>query len=102
MMDMNRIVAAIKQFLTKLRPVTIRDRLLLAFLLMVLVPTVASGAISVVVGLKHGREQVIDKLNSVAVLEIGEVSLVLSEAVLLAAFGKSFTQIWSHWRRLTR
>lgn len=70
---MSKIVLALKKLLFKLRPVSIRDRLLLAFLLMVLIPAIAFGAVSAVVGLQRGREQVIDKLNSVAVLKEDEL-----------------------------
>ncbi|MBN1318855.1 MAG: GAF domain-containing protein [Anaerolineales bacterium] len=60
--------------MNKFRPGSIRDRLLLAFLLMVLIPAVAFGAASGIVGLERGREQVIDKLTSVAVLKEDELN----------------------------
>ena len=60
--------------LTRLRPVSIRDRLLAALLLMVLIPAVAFGAISGFVGLRHGRQQVLDKLKAVAVLKESELN----------------------------
>lgn len=61
------------QLKMRLHPLSIRDRLLVALLLMVLIPAVAFGAISGLVGFQRGREQVIDKLSSVAVLKEDEI-----------------------------
>jgi nitrate/nitrite-specific signal transduction histidine kinase len=47
--------------------------LLIALLMVVLIPTVAFGLISGLVGIRRGRKQVIDKLTSVAVLKEDEL-----------------------------
>jgi nitrate/nitrite-specific signal transduction histidine kinase len=52
---------------------TLRNQLLIALLLVVLIPTVAFGLISGLVGLRRGRQQVTDKLTSVAVLKEDEL-----------------------------
>ncbi len=52
---------------------TIRMRLLIAFVVMVLLPATATSAASIVFGLQNGRQQVIDKLESVATLKEAEL-----------------------------
>jgi hypothetical protein len=64
----------VRHLLARFRLASIRDPLLLAFLLIVLIPAVAFGAISGAVGLRCGRQQVIDKLESVAVLKEAELT----------------------------
>ncbi|MBU0702959.1 MAG: GAF domain-containing protein [Chloroflexi bacterium] len=53
---------------------TIRTRLLIAFVLMVLLTAVAISAASVVLGFRSGRQQVINQLESVATLKEAEIS----------------------------
>ncbi|PDW01867.1 hypothetical protein CJ255_16860 [Candidatus Viridilinea mediisalina] len=48
---------------------TIRNRLLMAFMLLVLVPATLIGASSVYLGLRSGQQQVINQLHSVATLK---------------------------------
>ena len=52
---------------------TIRTRLLIAFVLMVLLPAVAISAGSTVLGFQSGRQQVINQLESVATLKETEI-----------------------------
>jgi nitrate/nitrite-specific signal transduction histidine kinase len=72
--------SGVSRLLTKLRLVSIRDRLLATFLLMVLIPAVAFGAISGVVGLRRGQQQVLDKLEAVAVLKEAEINAWAQDA----------------------
>lgn len=53
---------------------SIRNRLLIAFLVTVLIPASTIGMISCILGFNSGRQQVIDKLTSVAVLKEGEIN----------------------------
>jgi nitrate/nitrite-specific signal transduction histidine kinase len=66
-------VAAIQRLLARFRPVSIRHRLLIAFLLIVLIPAVAFGAVSAWIGIRNGHQQVTDQLTSVAVLKEAEI-----------------------------
>ena len=52
---------------------TIRDRLLIASMLLVLLPTGMVGAVSILGSLAHGRQQVINQLESVATLKEAEI-----------------------------
>lgn len=52
-----------------LRMGTIRNRLLMAFILLVLVPATLIGASSVYLGLRNGQQQVINQLQSIATLK---------------------------------
>ena len=64
----------LSQLASRLGMSTIRNRLLVAFLLMVLIPAVAFGAVTGLVGLRSGRQQVIDKLTSVVALKEAELN----------------------------
>lgn len=63
----------LKRFFLNYRSVSIRHRLLMAFLLMVLIPAIAFSIVSAWIGVKNGRQQVIDKLTSVVVLKEQEI-----------------------------
>ncbi|MBN1317514.1 MAG: GAF domain-containing protein [Anaerolineales bacterium] len=54
--------------------ITIRRRLFIAFILMVLLPAVAYSVVSIVVGFNGGRKQVINQLQSVASLKEAELN----------------------------
>ena len=57
-----------------LRLTTIRGRLFVAFILLTILPALAFGAVSTVVGYHSGRQQLIDQLESVATIKEAEVS----------------------------
>ena len=58
---------------------TIRDRLLVASILLVLLPTGIVGAVSIVGSLWHGRQQVTNQLQSVATLKEAEIDTWVNE-----------------------
>jgi len=59
--------------------VSIRSRLFLAFVLMVLLPGIAFSTVSTVVGFRSGRQQVIDQLESVATIKEAELNTWVSD-----------------------
>ncbi len=59
------------------RRTTIRARLLVAFVLLVLLPAAAISASSIVLGIENGKKSVFDKLESVAALKETEVRIWL-------------------------
>ncbi len=61
------------QVLHTFRAATIRNRLIVAFMVMVLLPTMGIILTSVMVNVQYGQRQVIDQLNSVAVLKEAEI-----------------------------
>lgn len=65
----------LRRILKVFRPFTIRKRLLTAFLLILLIPAVAFGIVSVLFGVRNGHEQVKDQLTSVAVLKEAEIEI---------------------------
>lgn len=58
---------------------TIRDRLLIASMLLVLLPTAMVGAVSILGSLAHGRQQLINQLESVATLKEAEIDTWLAQ-----------------------
>lgn len=56
------------------RRITIRGRLFVAFILMVLLPAIAYSVVSIVVGFNGGRKQVVNQLRSVASLKEAELN----------------------------
>jgi nitrate/nitrite-specific signal transduction histidine kinase len=63
----------LSQLVLDFRPITIRSRLFVAFVLMVLLPAIAVAAVSSVVGFRSGRQQVIEQLESVATIKEAEL-----------------------------
>jgi nitrate/nitrite-specific signal transduction histidine kinase len=61
------------QLLLDVRPISIRSRLFVAFVLIVLLPAIAFATVSSVVGFRSGRQQVIDQLESVATIKEAEL-----------------------------
>ena len=64
-----------KRILKAFSTVSIRNRLQMALLLMILIPTIAFGIVSVFFGMNNGYQQVEDQLTSVAVLKEAEIEL---------------------------
>jgi PAS domain S-box-containing protein len=64
----------LKKIIAKYHFKTIRTRLLVAFLLFVLLPTIVITSASVILSLRNGYNQVINKLNSIAILKQAEIS----------------------------
>ncbi|MBN1318712.1 MAG: GAF domain-containing protein [Anaerolineales bacterium] len=91
-------MAPIQRILKRFRPVSIRNRLLIAFLMMVLIPTIVFGAVSAWIGVKNGRQQVIDQLTSIVVLkevEIGTWVRSIQSDLAIAIRGQD-TKAWIH------
>ncbi|MBN1315185.1 MAG: cache domain-containing protein [Anaerolineales bacterium] len=65
--------SAVQRFLTKFSPTTIRGRLLVALVMMVVLPAVAYSIVAILVILPGGRQQVINQLESVATLKKAEL-----------------------------
>lgn len=65
----------LKRFLTAFSHISIRNRLQTAFLIMVLIPTITFGVVSVFFGVSNGHQQVEDQLTSVAVLKQAEIEM---------------------------
>ncbi|MBN1316542.1 MAG: GAF domain-containing protein [Anaerolineales bacterium] len=74
------------------RKLTIRRRLFVAFILLALLPAITFSAVSIVVGFRSGRQQVINQLQSVATLKEAELNTWISSlradmAALMVADG---------------
>ena len=67
------IAGQIKRFRDLLGIKTIRTRLMLAFVLVVLVVAVAIGSVTMVIGARDGRQREISQLESVAALKQAEI-----------------------------
>lgn len=63
-----------------IRPITIRHRLFALSVLMIILPAIAFGTAAGLVGLKNGRQQVVNQLESVAVLKEAEVNAWVNNA----------------------
>ncbi len=81
-----QIVPGLQQIFFALRMGTIRTRLPVAFVVMVLLPAAAIIATSVVGGLQGGRQQVFNQLESVATLKEAEITTGLQELQLDLSF----------------
>ena len=67
-------MSTVRQFLAKLHPITIRDRLLVAFLLMVVIPAIAFSVVSAWIGIRSGHQHATNQLTSVVVLKEAEIT----------------------------
>ncbi len=67
------VLVLLWQSLRPFHVVTIRSRLLVVFVLMTVLPAIAFGIVSTVVGLRSGRQQVFDQLESVATIKEAEL-----------------------------
>jgi nitrate/nitrite-specific signal transduction histidine kinase len=68
------VVLVLWHILRSVRLVSIRSRLLVSFLLMALVPVGVFGIVSTAVGFQSGRQQVLDRLESVATIKEAELN----------------------------
>jgi hypothetical protein len=79
-------ISTFQQLVRPLRAGTIRTRLPLAFVLMVLLPAVVIITTSVLVSLQGGRQQVFNQLESVATLKEAEIKTWLESLQLELSF----------------
>ena len=71
------IAAKVTRRLRHLRPISIRRRLLVAFVLTVFLSAVAISAITVIVGMNTGKQRAVDQLESVATFKESDVRVWL-------------------------
>jgi len=88
------------QLVLDFRPITIRSRLFVAFVLMVLLPAIGVAAVSSVVGFRSGRQQVIEQLESVATIKEAEVDTWASNVQTDLATVATGDRVTRHMREI--